>query len=321
MRDPREIVAMLRRGVMPLEAELIDVADTVREVFVREPNLLELDAPLVVVGDLHGQLYDLYEILQLAGEPPGAQYLFLGDYVDRGQHSLETITLLFCMKLLHPGRVHLLRGNHEDAKICSNYGFLNEIFQKCALRAREYWRSAMDTFEMLPLAALVRAGAFRLFAVHAGLSPALHAVQQINAIPRWCDFPENQQCVFADLLWSDPIAAAPAEQVVVFEKSTRGAGCGFGMLPVLKFCHQNDVQHILRSHQMQNDGYMTMFRDLLSTVWSAPRYTGKLNLASVCCLHENGQRDYLVFECGVDFDARERGLPGFTGFSRMNAGF
>ncbi|CAL6002847.1 Serine/threonine-protein_phosphatase [Hexamita inflata] len=312
MPDPKMIIEQMYNGVFPSTSDLIWATDAVRSVFITEPSLLQLKAPVTVVGDLHGQLYDLMEIFQISGPASQTQYLFLGDYVDRGQHSIETITLLFCLKLLYPRRVHILRGNHEDAKICSNYGFCHEIFAKLDV-PREYWHSVIDTFEVLPLAACISTSASQIFCVHAGLSPALHSLSQIEAIPRYSEFPENQQCVFSDLLWSDPVPNSTNEQqVLVFEKSSRGAGCSFGMLPVLKFCHQNDVGHIFRSHQMQNDGYMVMFKDLLSTVWSAPRYTNKQNLASVANVWENGQRDYVVFECGSDYDNRQDGLQPFA---------
>lgn len=278
-----------------------------------QPTLLELAAPVKICGDIHGQYYDLLRLLEYSGFPPSVNYLFLGDYVDRGQWSLELMTFLFCLKLLYPNNVFLLRGNHEDQKICSTYGFSYEVSAKITDYPKDVWRSMIDCFEFLPLAAILKSDSGDSFCVHAGLSPALHYVEQINAIPRFCEFPENQQCIFTDLLWSDPAIIAKNEaQPVVFEKSSRGAGCSFGMLPVMKFCHQNDVAHIFRSHQMQNDGYLILYKDLLSTVWSAPRYTTKQNLAAIVNMSENGQRDYVVFECGSDYDNRHLALEPYV---------
>eukprot|EP00703_Trepomonas_sp_PC1_P000689 JAP95917.1 Serine/threonine-protein phosphatase [Trepomonas sp. PC1] len=313
MPDVQKIVEQLYNGQFPSTHDLIWISDIARTIFMQEPTLLQVQAPCTIVGDLHGQLYDLFEIFQISGPASQQQYVFLGDYVDRGQHSIETIILLFCLKILYPQRIHILRGNHEDAKICSNYGFCHEIFSKIQDYPRDFWRTIIDSFEALPLAAVISTTTTRCFCVHAGLSPALHQLSQIESIPRYSEFPENQQCIFSDLLWSDPVAVSQNDQqTIIFEKSSRGAGCSFGMLPVIKFCYQNQIGHIFRSHQMQNDGYMIYFKDLLSTVWSAPRYTNKQNLASVCNLQENGQRDYVVFECCSDFDQRHEGLEPFN---------
>lgn len=301
---------------------MIDLIDAARVLFMQEPTLLRLSAPITIIGDIHGQFYDMLEIFQIAGPAGQTQYLFLGDYVDRGSHSVEVILLLLCYKVLYPRRFHLIRGNHEDAKVCSNYGFSIEIGEKVRDFPREFWRATIDCFEAMPLAAVVSVSATQIFCVHAGLSPALHLLSQIDAIPRYCETPQNQQCIFSDLLWSDPLVTGAQDQAaVVFEKSSRGAGCVFGLPMVLKFCHENAVGHIMRSHQLQIDGYMVMFKDLLSTVWSAPYYTKKQNLASVCRLHGNGQRDYVVFEYGADFDNRELGLPAFQAIGGGFGGF
>ena len=174
MPDPSQIIEQIYSGVFPATTDLIWVTDTVRGLFIQEPSLLQLKAPVTIVGDLHGQLYDLFEIFQISGPAGQTHYLFLGDYVDRGTHSIETIILLFCLKILYPDKVHLLRGNHEDAKICSGYGFLNEIFNKITDYPREFWHAIIDTFETLPLAATIETPQSQLFCVHAGLSPALH---------------------------------------------------------------------------------------------------------------------------------------------------
>ena len=75
--------------------------------------LLKLHAPLTVGTDVHGQYYDLLRFMNNAGAPPQTSYLFLGDYVDRGKQSIESLCLLLAFKVKHPDNVHLLRGNHE----------------------------------------------------------------------------------------------------------------------------------------------------------------------------------------------------------------
>lgn len=93
-----------------------------REAFTRQPMLLKLKAPLNICGDVHGQFNDLLRIFETCGDPPETKYLFLGDYVDRGKQSLETICLLFAYMLRYPNQMHLLRGNHECASINLLYG-------------------------------------------------------------------------------------------------------------------------------------------------------------------------------------------------------
>ena len=94
--------------------------------FIKQPILLELAAPLVICGDLHGQFEDLLRVFEMTGDPSCINYMFLGDYVDRGKDGIETICLLFAYKIKYPERFFLLRGNHESASINRIYGFYDE---------------------------------------------------------------------------------------------------------------------------------------------------------------------------------------------------
>ena len=112
------------------EEQALWILKTGTEVLRQEPNLLEMDAPITVCGDVHGQYYDLMKLFEVGGDPVETRYLFLGDYVDRGKQSLETICLLLAYKIKYPENFFLLRGNHEYASINRIYGFYDECTSK-----------------------------------------------------------------------------------------------------------------------------------------------------------------------------------------------
>ncbi|TKA66560.1 hypothetical protein B0A55_09274, partial [Friedmanniomyces simplex] len=148
-------------------AEITAVCTAAREVFLSQPALIELSTPVKIVGDVHGQYTDLIRMFEMCGFPPNSNFLFLGDYVDRGKQSLETILLLLCYKLRYPENFFLLRGNHECANVTRVYGFYDECKRRCNVKV---WKTFVDTFNTLPIAAIV---AGKIFCVHGGLSPSL----------------------------------------------------------------------------------------------------------------------------------------------------
>ncbi|KAH7960025.1 hypothetical protein HPB49_016266 [Dermacentor silvarum] len=167
-----------------------------REVFLSQPILLELEAPLKICGDTHGQYYDLLRLFEYGGFPPESNYLFLGDYVDRGRHSLETISLLLAYKIKYPENFFILRGNHECASINRIYGFYDECKRRYNIKL---WKTFTDCFNCLPVAAIVDE---KIFCMHGGLSPDLQSMEQVRRIMRPTDVPD--QGLLCDLLWSDP---------------------------------------------------------------------------------------------------------------------
>ncbi|CAE8627416.1 unnamed protein product, partial [Polarella glacialis] len=134
------------------EAQLRGVCQAVREVFLSQNALLELEAPLKICGDVHGQYHDLLRLFEYGGFPPESNYLFLGDYVDRGKQSLETITLLFSYKAKFPENFFLLRGNHECASITRIYGFYDECKRRYNIKL---WKLFCDVFNCMPVCAIV----------------------------------------------------------------------------------------------------------------------------------------------------------------------
>lgn len=142
-----------------------------REIFLQQPILLELEAPLKICGDIHGQYTDLLRLFEYGGFPPEANYLFLGDYVDRGKQSLETICLLLAYKIKYPENFFLLRGNHECASINRIYGFYDECKRRYNIKL---WKTFTDCFNCLPIAAIIDE---KIFCCHGGLSPDLQVIR------------------------------------------------------------------------------------------------------------------------------------------------
>jgi serine/threonine-protein phosphatase PP1 catalytic subunit len=252
------------------EWEIRDVLMRARELFLSQPVLLEVAAPMTVCGDIHGQYYDLLRIFHICGFPDdGTNYLFLGDYVDRGAYSIEVILLLLCYKLKYPDRVFLLRGNHETASINRIYGFYDECKRRFTIKL---WKTFCDCFNCLPLAAVIDK---RIFCCHGGLSPDLKRLDQINSVCRPTDVPDTG--FVCDILWSDP-----DKDVEEWAENERGVSFVFGRKMVHQFCQQHGLDLVCRAHQVMEDGYEFFADRKLITIFSAPNYCGDWDNAGAC---------------------------------------
>ena len=238
-------------------AEITAICNAARELFLSQPALLELSPPVKIVGDVHGQYTDLIRMFEMCGFPPSSNYLFLGDYVDRGKQSLETILLLLCYKLRFPENFFLLRGNHECANVTRVYGFYDECKRRCNVRV---WKTFVDTFNTLPIAAIV---AGKIFCVHGGLSPSLSHMDDIRGIARPTDVPDYG--LLNDLLWSDP-----ADMDADWEANERGVSYCFGKKVIMEFLQKHDFDLVCRAHMVVEDGYEFFNDRILVTVFSAP---------------------------------------------------
>ncbi|CDO93308.1 unnamed protein product [Kluyveromyces dobzhanskii CBS 2104] len=238
------------------------VCTMAREIFLNQPSLLKLQAPIKVVGDVHGQFTDLLRILRLSGVPPETNYLFLGDYVDRGKQSLETILLLLCYKVKYPDNFFMLRGNHESANVTKMYGFYDECKRRLSTKS---WKMFVDVFNTLPFAAIIQD---KIFCVHGGISPQLTNLKQVTKIQRPTDIPDDG--LLTDLLWSDPDSS-----IKDWSLNDRGVSYTFSKKNIADFCSTFNFDLIIRGHMVVEDGYEFFARKKLVTIFSAPNYCGE----------------------------------------------
>lgn len=257
------------------ENEIFALCAKSREIFAAQPILLELDAPIKICGDIHGQYYDLLRMFEYGGFPPEANYLFLGDYVDRGRQSLETICLLLAYKIKYPENFFLLRGNHESATINRIYGFYDECKRRYSVKL---WKAFGECFNVLPVAAVVDE---KILCMHGGLSPELSSLDQIVALPRPCEIPDSG--LLCDLVWSDP-----EKDSLGWDDNERGVSYVFGPAIVGVFLKKHDLDLICRAHQVVEDGYEFFSKKQLVTIFSAPNYCGEFdNAGALMSVDEN----------------------------------
>ena len=234
------------------------------------------------------------ELFKVGGDCPKTNYIFMGDFVDRGFHSVETFLLLLALKVRYRDRITLIRGNHESRQITQVYGFYDECLRKYG--SVNVWRYCTEIFDFLPLAAIIDD---RIFCVHGGLSPSFNTLDEIKTIDRKQEVPHDG--AMCDLMWSDP------EEINGWSMSPRGAGYLFGGDVVAEFCMTNNVSQVARAHQLVMDGYKKMFNDTLVTVWSAPNYCYRCgNVAAILQLDENLNPEYKKFEAASN---ETRGVP------------
>lgn len=252
--------------VQVAEGQLKALCSAAREVFLSQSALLELEAPLKICGDVHGQYHDLLRIFEYGGFPPESNYIFLGDYVDRGKQSLETITLMFAYKCKYPENFFLLRGNHECASITRIYGFYDECKRRYNIKL---WKQFCDVFNCLPVCGLVDE---KIICMHGGLSPELNNMDQVRRLVRPTDVPDTG--LICDLLWADP-----EKDIAGWAENDRGVSFIFGPDVVTSFLTKQDMDLVCRAHQVVEDGYEFFAKRQLITIFSAPNYCGEFDNA------------------------------------------
>ena len=137
----------LKRCEYLTENEVKQLCTRAREILIDESNVQRVDAPVTICGDIHGQFYDLQELFKVGGDCPKTNYLFIGDFVDRGFYSVETFLLLLALKVRYPDRIWLVRGNHESRQTTQVYGFYDECLRKYG--SVNVWRYCTNVFDYL----------------------------------------------------------------------------------------------------------------------------------------------------------------------------
>eukprot|EP01017_Pseudomicrothorax_dubius_P017334 TRINITY_DN1958_c0_g1_i1.p1 TRINITY_DN1958_c0_g1~~TRINITY_DN1958_c0_g1_i1.p1 ORF type:complete len:333 (+),score=83.34 TRINITY_DN1958_c0_g1_i1:65-1063(+) len=287
MVDVARCIDELKKNQILGERDFYQVCELVKEILAEESNVQPVSAPIIICGDIHGQFYDLLQLFRVGGEIPEKRYIFIGDFVDRGYHSVETLSLLLCYKVRYPGHITLLRGNHESRQISMTYGFYDEIVKKYG--NGNPWKVCQEVFDLLPLGAIVEG---KILCIHGGLSPNLKTIDQIRTnINRNAEIPHEGP--FCDLMWSDP-----TDDTSCWLKSARGAGYLFGCQVTKEFNHLNGLDLVVRAHQLVNEGYKYHFPESnLMTIWSAPNYCYRSgNIAAVFIVDEDLKRDFKTFD-------------------------
>lgn len=283
-KDIEGWLSKLTEGKPLDETEVKILCEKARDTLMNEANVQPIKAPVTVCGDIHGQWHDLMELYRIGGTTPDTNYLFMGDYVDRGYYSVETVSLLVCLKVRFPDRIFILRGNHESRQITQVYGFYDECIRKYG--TANVWKLFTDLFDYLPLTAVIDND---IFCLHGGLSPSIDLLDHIRQLDRVQEVPhEGPMC---DLLWSDP------DDRSGWGISPRGAGFTFGQDISEKFNHINGLNLVARAHQLVMDGYNWSHDMNVVTIFSAPNYCYRCgNQAAIMEVHESLKKKFLQFD-------------------------
>lgn len=253
--------------IMPFPSfPLVLIKDLLKEaenLFSKQvSNVARIDGDIFIIGDIHGNIRDLLRILATAMPPPKSRYLFLGDYVDRGDYSLECITLLLALAVKFPDHIILIRGNHEYDSVNATYGFMEQVI---ALYGQSgVYESFNRVFSYMKIAAIV---AETTLCVHGGLSPHLNDLFQLEDLDRTLNPPCD---LINDIMWSDP-----SDVVDTIVPSTRGNGCMFGHKFLNQFLNNNNLIRLVRGHECVKNGVRIGKDSKIITVFSSCNYKGE----------------------------------------------
>jgi len=261
------------------EEQALYILEHATKIFSTEANMVPVKSPVTICGDIHGQYYDLMKLFEVGGTMEESTYLFLGDYVDRGDFGIECLLYLYARKICSPHRLVMLRGNHECRHLTEYFTFKRECLHKYS---EKIYEACIRSFWSLPVAALVDG---RFFCVHGGISPELITLSDLATLDRFQE--PGSHGLLCDLLWADPInnfghenengqGVVPGTQFL--NNATRGCSFFYTFEAVTKFLERNSLLTVIRGHEAQDAGY-TMYRKTpkrnfpsVITIFSAPNY-------------------------------------------------
>ncbi|KAH3746237.1 serine/threonine protein phosphatase calcineurin A [Pelomyxa schiedti] len=265
--------------------DIMTIVTQARALFLAEPTLLFIDPPLTVCGDVHGQYWDLVKLFEIGGPVQKNTYLFLGDYVDRGNFSCEVVFLLYSLKILYPKTFYMIRGNHECRHLTEFFTFKQECLRKYNTQVYD---AIMDSFDALPLGALVNG---QFLCIHGGISPEIKTLDDIIRIDRFHEPPQTG--AMCDLLWADPAEVFVNPDEVFAFNEVRGCSYVFTHQAACDFLERNKLLSLVRAHEAQDEGFkMYLPRDNTSfptviTIFSAPNYLDSFNNKGAVLRYEN----------------------------------
>ncbi|KAM7541039.1 hypothetical protein Aperf_G00000038930 [Anoplocephala perfoliata] len=255
------------------ESELVHLCSVMPDILMEDPIVMDinLSTPLYIVGDIYGQFGDLLRIFMLLGYPPEKRYLFLGNYINRGNRSIETLALLYSLKLRFPKHIYLLRGNHECQHISRRYGFFDECLKRFN---RRLWRSFVSTFNYLPLIAIIEE---KIFCCHSGMSPSVQH-SGVSNLQEFRDYvakltPRPTE-VHTSILMTHYTWSEPDPETDGWEQNPAGLAYLYGPSVVKDFCERLGIQQIIRSNEFLEKGYEFFCDERLLSIFSVPNFLG-----------------------------------------------
>lgn len=273
--------------------DVVKIIKISTDIFKAEGNIINISDPVTVVGDIHGQFYDLIKLLTVGGSPDITKYLFLGDFVDRGIFAVEVMVLILALKINFPLTITIIRGNHECRQMTSNFNFREECLAKLD---QEVYELFMDLFDCLPISAIING---KFIAFHGGISPELKTIAELSKINRFIEPPISG--ALCDILWSDPVDRADGALESDFvENDQRGCSYYYGQKALNTFLTKNGLLSVIRGHEVQVDGYK-MFNwksksfPQVITIFSAPNYCDSYNNKGAIIKFENNSLNIQQF--------------------------
>lgn len=293
MRLPKEAFTWGEVDMQALFRCLQSLCRQVKDIMSLEPRLLRLNSPTYILGDIHGNYHDLVcfekTLWRLGPILTPASFLFLGDYVDRGSYGVEVVAYLFAQKVMAPDKFFLLRGNHELRHIQKMFTFYRECIEKFGKAGEEIWENINQCFDVMPVAAVIDN---KIFCVHGGIPPPWNGSGKISSIldtPCPLKDPQGTSPLVWELMWNDPLTPEINHQSSDNEMAdsrgfvsnlNRGTGHAFSEDALKEFLTRNGLSHVVRAHEVKQNGFQVQMNGKLLTVFSSSHYCGGSNEAA-----------------------------------------